>query len=117
MQNDNKFHPVPGYVLARPLEKEELQQSSLSMPGSAKDKTDSVGIAEVIECGTNRTEITVTGHEVAEWRGEPLAVGDHIAYMPFTDVLIDTENFKKHVLVAYTSIRAVKKGTQDNDAR
>ena len=105
-EQTNHFRPAPGFVLARPLKKEEQQQSTLSMPGSAKDKTDSVGVAEVIECGAIRT---IDGQVEFEYKLEP---GDIIAYMPFTDVLIDAGSFEKNCLVGYTSIRAIKKASE-----
>ncbi len=98
------FHPAPGYILAKPLTREELSRnnSKLSLPDSAGKEKDSVGIARVIECG--KVRVTDIGSE--EWEGPKLKAGDLIAYMPFTDAII-MNGFDKQNLVSYRNIMAV----------
>lgn len=103
-QITTKFKPAPGYILAKPMTREELHNSSLALPQSAKDGNDSVGVAKVIECGAVRTI-----DDNKEWLGEDLAVGDLIAYMPYTDVII-MEGFDKLSIVPYKQIVATRKG-------
>lgn len=100
MSQSNHFKPSPGFVLARPLKREELHgKSSLAMPDGVANEKDAVGIAEVVELGKQKDK-------------DPdlmLEPGDLIAYMPYTDVII-MDGFEKRNLVAYKNIVAIAKG-------
>lgn len=85
------------------MTREELHNSSLAIPESAKGVNDSVGIAKVIECGAIRTI-----DDQKEWLGDSIEVGDLIAYMPFTDVII-LQGFEKLCIVPYKQIVATRK--------
>lgn len=71
----------------------------------SKEK-DSVGVAEVIECGVNREVNGPKNTSLREWRGVDLKPGDLIAYIPFTDAIL-MDGFEKRNLVPYTNIMAV----------
>lgn len=107
------FQPAPGFVLAKPLSREEVSNltTSLALPDKTGKEADSVGIAQVIACGDVRK--TRTGWEWPTEDGNPSAYkryalmpGMLIAYIPFTDAII-MDGFDKHNLVPYRSIMAI----------
>lgn len=104
VKSDNQFHPAPGFIFARPLKREELNSGAFSLPDNASNIHDSVGIAEVIECGQIRT---INGE--LEWTGVELAVGDLVGHMPYTDAIIEID-LKKYSILPYDKIWAVRKG-------
>lgn len=110
----NGWEPVPGFVLCKQKKREDLQtsKSGIALPDSAGKVADSVGVGEVILVGTPKTGY-YKGEKYAEpdWLGGPLKPGDLVAWMPFTDSLIEI-NLKKYSLVPYDKIRAVKKAAK-----
>lgn len=78
---------------------------SLSLPDDVGKEKDSVGVAQVVACGVNRSD----EHGQLEWQGDEIKEGNYIAYMPFTDVIIP-HGFKKLNLVKYANILAIAKG-------
>jgi hypothetical protein len=116
------WEPAPGYLLCKALKREELAAlynrgtaGKLGLPDKVGKVSDSVGAGRVIKCGLVRT---IDGQP--EWHltqvtegsnfGKPLGlVGDYIAWMPFTDQIIEIDG-QKYSLVGYDKIRAVRKG-------
>ena len=94
------FHPAPGYILGRPVTREEISKSTnkLLMPDAVGKLKDSVGIAEVLELGDKLKDDSVTIE---------LKPGDLIAYIPFTDAIIE-EGSVKHNLVPYKNVMAIR---------
>jgi hypothetical protein len=109
-QKKPEFHPAPGYILGKPLTREELAKSStsLSLPDNVGKEKDSVGIAEVLECGNPGTDIAHDGVGYSRWEGEDLSPGDLVAYIPFTDAII-MDGYEKRNLIAYKNIMAVSR--------
>ena len=115
---DNKpkfkdWKPAPGFVLCLPKKREDLQtsKSGLSMPDSVGKVSDSVGVGEVVKCGKIRTTFYNNqdkANNITEWSGEKLEPGDLIAWMPYTDTIIQIDT-KKYSLVPYDKIRAVRR--------
>lgn len=108
-QEKPQFKPAPGYILAKPLTREELAKSSslLALPDDVGKEKDSVGIAEVLECGHLVAEhigLDSEGGVPAELLD--LKPGDLVAYMPFTDAII-MDGFEKHNIIAYKNIMAI----------
>lgn len=112
---DIAWEPAPGYVLCRPVKREELQKSSgLELPDSAGKVSDAVGVGEVIECGDPTYADLIEADKAAEltinvksiW--SRISPGDLIAFMPYTDKLLEID-LKKYSVVAYKQIMAVRK--------
>lgn len=115
-----EFHPAPGYVLAKPMTREELAKSSTSlvMPDNAGKEKDAVGVATVIETGPMDLELAMklgklpllSKADKAMLFGvlQGIEPGDLIAYMPFSDMII-MDGFEKRNLVSYKAICAVAK--------
>lgn len=118
-QTKPKFHPAPGYILAKPLTREELAKSStsLDLPDNAGKEKDSVGVARVLELGGAGPEelrtialmvklATAKSYPKAGTAYGNLKVGDLVAYMPFTDAII-LDGYEKLNLIAYRNVMAV----------
>lgn len=124
------WNPTPGHLLCKPLKREEVaelykKQSarvSLSMPDNMGRVTDSVAVGQVIKMGPPAIEKALHIDEVYGETKTPdakqnaltmfefgIQPGDYVAYMPFTDVIIEIDGAKYH-LVEYEKIRAVRKG-------
>ncbi len=123
------WEPAPGVLLCKPLKREELaalynrkNEKSLFMPDKVGKVSDSVGVGQIIEMGgmsvadmklqheydellkSGGSKVTILPHPF--WK---LKVGDYIAWMPFTDQLIEIDG-TKYSLVGYNQIRASRKG-------
>ena len=111
---DNKpkfedWKPAPGFVLCLPKKREDLQtsKSGLSMPDSVGKVSDSVGVGEVVLTGP---AIDNDGKKLWQFddAGFELNPGDLVAWMPYTDTIIEIDT-KKYSLVPYDKIRAVRR--------
>ncbi len=116
------FEPATGYVIARPITREDLNKSSgssLQMPDSIGKVSDSVGVAEVIKCGPVEQTFDAEGMtmaEVAERLKSPVEVGDLIAFMPYTDKILEV-GMTKYSVVAYKQIMAYKRPVKNKEAK
>lgn len=113
------YQPAPGYILGKPLSREELaaKSTSLALPSNTGREKDSVGIAEVLALGGAGHAELETIALMVKLASEPLApasgtaygnikVGDLVAYMPFTDAVI-LDGYDKLGLIAYRNVMAV----------
>lgn len=114
---DIDWQPAPGFILCRPVEREELQNTSgLALPDSVGKVSDSVGVGEVIKTSLLLPKDIIEWLDMLKGLGEPekphhytdIKPGDLIAWMPFTDSIIEI-NLKKYSLVGYDKVRAVRK--------
>lgn len=132
---DIAWNPAPGYVLCRVVKREELQKNTgnLELPDNVGKVSDSVGVGEVLKAGGYDHEALKLSVEVAKLIGkdtlakinetvkasgqrhpfgnnihDQIKPGDLIAWMPFTDQLIEID-LVKYSLVGYDKIRAVRK--------
>ncbi len=117
------WEPAPGVLLCKPLKREELaalynrkNEKPLFMPDKVGKVSDSVGVGQVLRLGPGKPEnIDATGKSKAEIDQElkagqlGLKPGDYVAWMPFTDQLIEIDG-QKYSLVGYNQIRAIRKG-------
>lgn len=110
------WEPAAGYVIARPLKREEMNTgTTLVMADSTGKMSDSVGVGEVILCGTPDQEevkllleLEERGIKTDETKYYKLKPGDLIAWMPYTDKLLE-QDLVKYSVVAYKQIMAIKK--------
>lgn len=130
--------PAPGYVLCTIMDRKEVAElydrkivgkTQLSMPDKMGRASDSVGVGQIIEKGQpDRAELldliklidysakelkdssdmmTALSGAKASWL--QYNVGDYIAFLPYTDQIIEIDGVK-YSLVGYDKIRAVRKG-------
>lgn len=110
------FHPAPGYILAKPLTRDEVSNmtTSLSLPELAGKEKDAVGVARVIELGPMDLDTQIKAQKnkspglTALDMYDLVAPGDLVAYMPFTDMII-LHGYEKRNLVAYKNVVAIAK--------
>lgn len=107
------WEPAPGFVLIKPVTREEMAAlynrngaSSLSLPDKVGKVSDSVGVGKVVLRGKLAYDANVP---MAETAGAMVEDGDYIAFMPYTDLRIEIDGVK-YALVEYNKIRAVRKG-------
>jgi co-chaperonin GroES (HSP10) len=132
------WDPTPGFILVKVLKREEVATlydraggSNLSLPDSAGKVSDSVGVGRVVKNGTpsreellQHIEIVKFSAEHKESKGladlvEPMRTstadwlkykpGDYVAFMPYTDLIIEIDG-TKYSLLPYSAIRGVRKG-------
>ncbi len=115
------WEPAPGSVLVKPVKREELAAlynrggSNLSLPDKVGKVSDSVGVGRVIKLGAP-ARVLDASEAISQQEAQQLyhasqlglQVGDYIAYMPYTDLLIEIDGVK-YALVEYKNIRAVRK--------
>ena len=109
-----EFHPAPGFILGKPLTREEVSntKTTLKLTDAAGKEKDSVGIARVIELGWPRTGYYKgSQYQGPDWLGEKLEVGDLVAYMPYTDVII-LDGYEKRNIIPYEKIVATAKAVK-----
>lgn len=108
----DEFEPAPGFLIGRPVKREELQsQGGLSLPSSVGKVSDSVALAEVLKVGAVRKVDGEYEYPTSGMLDHPdLEVGDIVGYMPYTDKLleIDLENY---AVVAYKQIMLIKRAS------
>lgn len=124
------WDPAPGCLLVKVLKREELAAlyskaggNNLSLPDRAGKVSDSVGVGCVIKAGSVsmaqvKDEIfapadLVTLEMIDAARAAAsfdVEVGDYVAFMPYSDLIIEIDGTKYSIL-QYTSIRAVRKAT------
>lgn len=92
------FKPAPGYILGRPVSREELSQSTtaLALPDQVGKLKDSVGIAEVLLLGKLKDDDPAI----------TLKPGDLVAYIPFTDAVIE-QGYHKRNVIPYRNVMAI----------
>lgn len=110
--------PAPGFVLCRPVKREELQggnKTGLMMPDKVGKVSDNVGVGEVVLCGPPALDIDASHIETQAERAKffdkhthGVGLGDLVAFMPYTDAIIEI-NIKKYTLVPYDKIRAIRR--------
>lgn len=114
------WEPAPGYVLCKPMKREEMAAlynraggSNLSLPDRVGKVSDSVGTGRIVKAGPVSLEyaklikeLDITMATMHSMQPKP---GDYIAWMPYTDQLIEIDG-QKYSLVGYDKIRAVRKG-------
>lgn len=123
------WNPAPGYVLCKSLRREEVaaiynkpsNKPGLSLPDNVGKVSDSVGIGRVIKAAPPTVDdaLKIEKYHAAATKAEKdkalsmfkhgIEVGDYVAFMPFTDALIEIDGVK-YSLVGYDKIRAVRKG-------
>ena len=123
------WDPAPGYLLCKPLKREELAAlydraggSNLSLPDKVGKVSDSVGAGIVIKLGPVAStadgwqfpvDVKISNTDPNQQFTDAMPIGlqpgDYIAWMPFTDQLIEIDGVK-YSLVGYDKIRAVRKG-------
>lgn len=136
------WDPTPGYVLCKEVKREELAElynqqvvgkSQLSLPDNMGRVSDGVAIGQVIKLGGYSMEVLLQAAKVAHLSKDAInkhlgqqaydrvmgqniedkvKIGDYVAYMPFTDVIIEIDG-QKYRLVEYSKIRSVRKGGSD----
>lgn len=125
------FNPTPGHLLIKPLKREEVaalynrgKSSNLSLPDNVGKVSDSVGIGRVIKLGWVDIDLTVKlskinvaesivsvadrKEAVKNYTLADLAVGDYVAHMPYTDLIIEIDGVK-YSLLPYDKVWAVRK--------
>lgn len=118
------WDPTPGFLLCKALKREELNAlynrsgaGALSLPDRVGKVSDSVGAGQVIKLGppelriidgTNKSKAEIDAELQRTTLG--LEPGDYVAWMPFTDLIIEIDG-AKYSLIGYDKIRAVRKGT------
>lgn len=123
------WEPAPGYVLCRPVDREELQtmgKSSLVMTDDVGKVSDHVGVGEVLKVGgPGATELKFIKLSRELKAAGPSALdpvvklgnlqhGDLVAFMPYTDKLLEVD-MSKYSLVRYDQIMAVLKNSGEKD--
>lgn len=132
------WDPAPGYLLCKQLKREEVAAlynrsggSNLSLPDKVGKVSDSVGVGLVVKAGAPDIDSILKSLDLAEKTKLPktaeamnavaakynvpktflpkATVGDYVAWMPFTDQIIEIDG-AKFSLVGYDKIRAVRKG-------
>lgn len=130
------FKPAPGYIIGKPLKREELaqRQGGLALPDSVGKEKDSVGVAEVLLVGEPDLatvaavsgvleRVAAAGDELLDGIVKQLKVsspevrvGDLVAYIPFTDAII-MEGFEKRNVIAYKNVVAVARADRGEAPR
>jgi hypothetical protein len=128
------WEPAPGYLLCKALKREELAAlynrgtaGKLGLPDKVGKVSDSVGVGQVVKPGGldakallmgRKLDIDANGQQIGTQAAENVESaamiylvrpGDYIAWMPFTDMIIEIDG-QKYSLVGYDKIRAVRKG-------
>ena len=122
------WDPASGFLLCKPLKREELARlynrdaGSLQLPDRMGKVSDSVGAGQVVKLGGRSVEDKKLEHEyhtmlkagsakvtIMPGMLDQIKVGDYVAWMPYTDQLIEIDGVK-YSLVGYDKIRAVRKG-------
>lgn len=113
------WEPAPGVILCRPIKREEMQDTGgLKLPDSVGKQSDNVGVGEVIKCGpkgpneirllADVAKISAAGIKIEHADLTTCEPGDLVAWMPYTDQLIEID-MVKYSLVGYANVRAVRK--------
>lgn len=84
-----KWTPQQGYILARTLTANDIKDTKLSLPSNSR-QNDSAGLGEVVAVPDD----------------SQFKIGDIVAFMPFTDVILDIDHVKHSILKA-EDVRAV----------
>lgn len=127
------WEPAPGYVLIKPLDREELNRSlpgssTLKMPDDMEKVSDHTGVGEVVKTGCVGPAEVAFMRDVFEMMGSvpkgskvvgdvedlkfDINPGDLIAFMPYTDKLLEI-GIEQYSLVGYRQIMGVlKKGSR-----
>jgi co-chaperonin GroES (HSP10) len=125
------WKPAPGFLLCKALKREEVAAlygrgtaGKLGLPDKVGKVSDSVGVGQIIEMGGMAIADMKLQYEYNELlkKGNPktvilphpfwkLKVGDYIAWMPYTDQIIEIDG-QKYSLVGYEKIRAAREGNQ-----
>lgn len=118
------FHPAPGYLLCKPLTREDLSSlsTSLALPDNVGKESDAVGVAEVLENGGLELGTVLALRRLSKFSKDlgidignardlkhphlKLKAGDLVAYMPFTDMII-MDGYEKRALISWDKIVAV----------
>jgi co-chaperonin GroES (HSP10) len=104
----NNWQPVLGYVLCKPLKREELNRQSdkddLELADGTGKVSDSVGVGRVIQLGPD----SIVDNKLMGAATFGVRVGDLIAHMPYVDKLIEVDG-EKFSLVAYKQIMGIMK--------
>ena len=113
-QQQIDWEPAPGYVLIRPLDREDMdrrlpKKSTLEMPDDMQKVSDHTGIGEVIKCGDIRMD---NDEKRVDWLGPVLRAGDLVAFMPYTDKMLEID-MRKYSLVGYRQIMSVLRKAPD----
>lgn len=126
------WEPTPGHLLIKPLKREEVaselygkdSKNSLSLPDNMGKISDSVGVGRVIKMAYPSAETVKVANEAMpadlelalpmlhKWVHKGLEVGDYVAFMPYTDLLIEIDG-AKYSLIEYSRIRGVRNGGGD----
>jgi co-chaperonin GroES (HSP10) len=137
------WEPAPGFLLCKALKREELAAlygrggaGKLGLPDKVGKVSDSVGVGQVIKLGGYSMEVLLKAAQVADLSKDAISKklgqkaydrvmsqhvedqvkpGDYIAWMPYTDQIIEIDG-AKYSLVGYDKIRAVRKGGDANKA-
>jgi hypothetical protein len=120
------WEPAPGFLLCKALKREELAAlynrgtaGKLGLPDRVGKVSDSVGAGQVIATGDILPADVIEWLDMLKKLGEPerphyytkTKPGDYVAWMPFTDQIIEIDG-AKYSLVGYDKIRAGRKGSK-----
>jgi len=101
------YTPQPGYVMCKPLKKEAVTASGLSLPPSQQERGANIGEVEALG-----GDLMVD--EKVRYKAPDLQQGDIIAYAPYTDIEVeDGTSFDKLVFVPFDKIVGIKKSVQN----